>query len=123
MRKSHKFTVSRETAFLKLCSSLVDQSEGQIWIKFKIREGLKIDQLRMRVDKEDYSFIPSHISVLGGPSGGLLKTIREINLNLSVRYEKPITILTTQSSYYRTIVLKMDRMIQGKVGKIHPQNS
>ena len=29
-------------------SSLVDQSENQIWIKFKIREGLRIDQLRMR---------------------------------------------------------------------------
>ena len=103
------FDADRET-FWK--SSLVDQSENQIWIEFKIRDGLRIDQMRMRVDKDDFSFIPSHVSVLAD-SGSGMKVIREVNINLSVRYEKPITILTTQSCYYRTILLKMDRMIHG----------
>lgn len=35
-------------------SSMVDQSKKEIWIEFKIREELKIDQLKLRLDKNDF---------------------------------------------------------------------
>ena len=35
-------------------SSMVDQSKNEIWIEFKIREELKIDQLKLRLDKNDF---------------------------------------------------------------------
>ena len=104
------FDNDRET-FWK--SSLVDQSDDKIWVEFKIRQGLKIDQIKLRVDKEDFSFIPSHISVLVGQHSSNLKVAKEINLTLNVKYEKPILILSEQTSYFRVIMLKMDRMIHG----------
>ena len=35
-------------------SSMVDQSKKEIWIEFKIREELKIDQVKLRLDKNDF---------------------------------------------------------------------
>ena len=68
--------------------------------------------LKLHIYKSRFSFIPSHITVLGG-NGPNLKILNEVNLNQNVRYEKPLLVLGPQKEYMRTIHLKMDRMIQG----------
>ena len=73
-----------------------------------------LNHLKLRVDSEDQSFMPTQVSVYARESSPDKNTLlKDVHIRESTKYNRAVTLLGQQKKYHCFILLKINNMMQG----------
>ncbi|XP_072048843.1 E3 ubiquitin-protein ligase HECTD3-like isoform X2 [Amphiura filiformis] len=81
-----------------------DGTQGQHWIRLRMKKGTVIKKLYITIDAQDENFLPSQIIVMVGEIDNLEK-LNDMNIDTSVTGD--ICILEDMTRHYRTIEIRI----------------
>ena len=73
-----------------------------------------LSHLKLRVDSEDQSFMPTQVSVYARESASDKNTLlKDVHIRENTKYNRAVTLLGQQKKYHCLILLKINNMMQG----------
>ena len=73
-----------------------------------------LNHLKLRVDSEDQSFMPTQVSVYARESSPDKNTLlKDVHIRENTKYNRAVTLLGQQKKYHCFILLKINNMMQG----------
>lgn len=83
-----------------------DGSQGQHWIRLKMKKGTVIKKLLLSIDSTDDNYVPSRILVMGGEPDNL-KKLNDVSIDHSIYGPNDVLVLSDQSEHWPVIELRI----------------
>ncbi|XP_074649618.1 E3 ubiquitin-protein ligase HERC2-like [Tubulanus polymorphus] len=95
-------------------------SQGKHWIRLEIHSDIIIQQLVMRVEPSDSSYMPSLVVISGGDTLSNMREIKTINIGMT---ENLVPLLQDVTEYFRYIEIGIKQCKSGGIDcKVHSLN-